>query len=115
MADVPNTSFFNFVDSPMSATYSQFGEAPLRFLPTGSIVPVSEYRYICFEIGSCSAQTFELYIGKISGSTLSKGFAGPLDYDIHRFDVIGPEMDLWLKGGPSGLTERVQVWLYLTS
>jgi hypothetical protein len=24
-------------------------------------------------------------------------------------------MDLWLKGGPSGLTERVQVWLYLTS
>jgi len=60
--------------------------------------------------------TVNCFIGKISGETLSElvasfplGTTGP----IHSFDVIGPELNVILVGGPPATSVPIQAWLFL--
>ena len=116
MADVPNTRMFNFVDTPANIHYSQFGEAQVPLDPqTGSIIDISGFRRINIRIGSTKAKTFSVFIGKNSGATLSQDFNQPIDNQTHTFEVIGPQMNLFLKGGPPNSQEKVQLWVYLRS
>jgi hypothetical protein len=62
------------------------------------------------------AMTVNCLMGKISGQTLSQllasfplGTTGP----IHSFDVIGPEFNLILTGGPPNTSVPIQAWLFL--
>src|SRR5436305_6359330 len=101
MADVPNTRMFNFVDTPANIHYSQFGEAQVPLDPqTGSIIDISGFRRINIRIGSTKAKTFSVFIGKNIGATRSQDFNQPIDNQTHTFEVIGPQMNLFLKGGP---------------
>jgi hypothetical protein len=116
MADIPNTRFINFVDNPVAIEYSQFGEAQVRLEPqTGGVVDVTGFRQASVRIGSTKASSFQVYIGKIAGATLSARYSGPLDDAIHTFEVVGPEMTLWLMGGAPESKEEVQLWVYLRS
>ena len=116
MADIPNTRLFNFVDTPANIHYSQVGEATVVLEPqTGGIIDVSGYRRISIRIGSTKAKSFSVFIGKISGATLSQEFNQPVDHQIHTFEVVGPQMTLVLKGGTPNSDEKVKLWVYLRS
>jgi hypothetical protein len=55
-------------------------------------------------------------MGKISNATLSQRiFNGPIPQTIRTFDVVGPELVIWLMGAPANSTEQVQIWVYLTT
>ena len=112
--DVPNTKLFNFVDTPATIAYSQFGEAQVP-LDTNPIIDVTGYRRVNVRIGQTKATSFSLYMGKISGSTLSVETMRPIDNAIHSFEVVGPEIGLWLKGGTPRSREKVQLWVYIRS
>jgi|SRR5215210_8210548 len=115
-ADVPNTRLFNFVDNPAIISYSAFGDGQVQLDPqVGGNIDVSEFRRVNVQIGTTIATSFSLFMGKIAGSTLSVERNRPLDYDIHTFDVVGPEIALWLRGGPPSSSESVQLWVFLTS
>ena len=116
MADIPNTRFINFVDSPAPIQYSQFGEARVPLdASTGHIVDIHEFRQVSVRIGQTSAPSFEVFMGKISGATLSVRHTHLVDGTIHTFDVVGPQMTLYLKGGAPKSKEQVQLWVYLRS
>jgi hypothetical protein len=114
------TQFFQFVDSPYNANYSSSGEAAVVFqLPGGpnNVVPVSGYRHVCIEVANTSITTsFSLYMGKISGSTLSERIADhqPANARINCYQIRGPEIALWLHGTPSA-SDSVQLWMFLTA
>ena len=117
MPDIPNVKFINMVDTKAQIDYNQHGEAPIPINQAQSISPldVSEFRKITVRIGTCKAQSASMHIGKISGPTLAVAYDIPLNNNAHTFDVIGPQMTLWLKGGPPNTGEKVQVWVYLRS
>jgi hypothetical protein len=112
--DLPNTKLFNFVDTPATIQYSQFGEGQVP-LDANPIIDVTGYRRVNVRIGSTKASSWSLYMGKISGSTLSVENMQAVDNAIHSFDVTGPEIALWLKGGTPKSREKVQLWVYLRS
>jgi hypothetical protein len=116
LAQVPNTRLINMVDTPATITYSASGEGRVPLDPSvGNIIKVNGFRKFSVLIGTTRATSMMLFIGKISGPTLSQRFTQPVDAKIHTFDVVGPEMTLWLTGGPPNTTERVQLWVYFTS
>jgi len=114
MADIPNTQLYNFVDTPVSVTYSQFGEVQVP-LEADPIIDVTGFRQVSFLIGQTKATSWSLFMGKISGATLSVDNAGPIDQAIHTFDVVGPEIVLVLRGGKPKTKEKIQLWVYLRS
>jgi hypothetical protein len=116
MPDIPNVRFINLVDTPAALQYSQFGEAQVPLDPkTGHVIDVKKFRRVSILIGSTKAGSCMMFMGKISGPTLSKQFTLPLDGDIHTFDIVGPEMSLFLSGGKPNTKENVQLWVYLSS
>lgn len=116
MADIPHTLFINFVDTPATIEYSQFGEATVPLDPqTGGILNISKFRRVSILVGSTHASSCEVYMGKISGATLATSYSQPLDQKVHTYEVIGPQMSLSLKGGAPHSREQVQLWVYLRS
>lgn len=118
-AQAVNTNFINFADKGLNASYNQAGAARLSINPatpnTAHILPVAGFKKMSMYIYTKNAKSIEIYMGKISGSTLSqKIFAGPPANKIHTFDVIGPEISIGLLGGPPNSTEHVKVWIYLS-
>ena len=112
--DIPNTKLYNFVDTPASLTYSQAGDAQVP-LDANPIVDVTGYRQVNVRIGQTKASSFSLFMGKIGGATLSVENSQPVDNAIHTFDVVGPEIALFLKGGRPKSHEKVELWVYLRS
>ncbi len=116
MSDTPNVRFINLVDSPATLQYNQHGQAQVLLEPqTGGILDVKEFRRVSICIGATKASSCEMYMGKISGTTLSQRYNLPLDGHIHTFEVVGPQMALGLNGGQPNSTEHVQLWVYLRS
>lgn len=112
--DIPNTKLYNFVDTPAQVTYSQSGEAQVP-LDVNPIVGVTEYRQVSVRIGQTKASSWSLFMGKLSGATLGVENTRPVDSAIHTFEVVGPEIALWLRGGTPRSREKVQLWVYLRS
>ena len=80
LVDVPNTRLFNFVDTPAEIEYSQSGEAtvPLNADGTG-IISIRRFRQVSVLLGTTSATSFSLAMGKISNTTLAAEQAIPMD------------------------------------
>jgi len=116
MADIPNTKFINFVDAPAEIKYSKYGDGavPLDLSITGPI-DVSNFRRVSVMIGNTKAKSCNIYMGKISGPTLAGKFDIPLNHEVHTFEVVGPQMTLWLTEGPPNSNEQVKLWVYLKS
>lgn len=117
MSDIPNVLFINLVDTRAQIDYNQHGVAtvPINQVQTSMPLEVSKYRRISVMIGNCNAKSARMYIGKISGPTLAEAYEIPLDYNVHTFEVIGPQMRLLLLGGPPNMSEKVKIWVYLKS
>jgi len=115
-AQLLTTKLYNFVDTPLSVTYSSSGQAQLKISPPNAIISVTGYRKVSIRIGSTHATTLQVHMGKISNATLSQRiFNGPIPQTIRTFDVVGPELVIWLMGAPANSTEQVQIWVYLTT
>ena len=116
MAEIPNTRFINFADAPVAVVYDQFGSAHVNLDPqVGGIIDLSGFRRVSIRIGTTKATSFVVNMGKISGATLSQAFSRAVDSQIHTFEVIGPQMNLSLKGAAPSTQEKVQLWVYLRS
>lgn len=116
LAQVPNTRFINLVDTPATIAFNASGTARIPIDPSvNNIINVRGFRKISVLIGSTSATSARVIIGKNAGLTLAQGFTFTLDQRIHTFDVIGPEFTIFLQGGAPNTTQQVQVWVYLTS
>src|ERR1700737_2486624 len=115
MADIPNTHLINFVDIAAAIHYSQFGDSFVQLDPQNQIIDVHEFRKVSIQIGSTSATSCEIFMGKLSNTTLGAKYNVPLDSQIHSFEVVGPEMALALKGGAPNSGEQGQLWVYLRS
>ncbi len=81
---------------------------------TGSIVDITGFRQVSVCISSQKSVSRSLMMGTISGTTLAQTYALPLDSKIHTFNVVGPEMSLYMNG-PANTTEQIQLWIYLRS
>jgi hypothetical protein len=114
MPDIPNAKLYDFVDPPAAITYSPTGDAQVP-LDTNPIVDVTEFRQVSVRIGTPMATSWSLVMGKISGVTLAVEHMRSVDNAIHTFDVVGPEIALWLKGGPPRSRDKVELWVYLRS
>jgi hypothetical protein len=116
MVEVPNTRLFNFVATPADIRYTQYGEAQVPLDPkAGHIIDVSGFRKVSLKIGGTKAKTFSVFLGVILNGTLAQEFSQTVDNAIHTFDLVGPEMSLWLKGGGPGSQEKVKLWVFLRS
>lgn len=116
MADVPNVRFINLVDTPATVQYSIHGDGQIPLEPaTGNVVDLTGYRRVSIRVGTNRARTCAAHMGKITGTTLAQELAVPLDGRIHSFEVAGPQLTLWLRGGAASTQENVQVWVYLRS
>jgi hypothetical protein len=116
--EIPHTRLINFVDQRATINYSQFGEAQVQLnAPTGGILDIRRFRRVNIRVGSTKATSFQVFMGKISIATLSeiRLVVQPPDQRIHTLEVVGPEMTLFLMGGPPNTQERVQLWVYLSS
>jgi hypothetical protein len=113
------TKFYQFVDTPYTATYSPAGVACVNFLPLASrcIIPVDGYGQVCVEVaGTTRTTNFDLSMGKMTGASLSDRVVDNqrADAKIHCYKINGPEVQLILNGEPS-TTDRVQLWMHLRS
>jgi hypothetical protein len=115
MADIPNTRFYEFVNTPAIIKYNQAGEAFVPLDPQGPIIKINEFRRVSVRIGSTKATAFIISMGKLAGPTLAQLFQQAIDDTIHTREIVGPEMALVLTGGPPNTKEDVQLWVYLTS
>ena len=114
MADIPNTRFINFVDTPVIVSYTASGFGRVVLDPqTDGVIDITGFRTISVLIGPTKATSFAVLIGKISGATLADSANQPVDQKIHTFNVTGPQMVLNLNGGPPNSHEKVQLWVYL--
>ncbi len=83
------------------------------------ILDIKDYQLAHLEIiqhpGAVPNLTVEVHMGKISGSTLAQVVGSfPLGAAaIHTFNVVGPEMAVWVRGGPPNTAVQLQAWLFL--
>ncbi|MGD0339958.1 MAG: hypothetical protein ABSB78_14350 [Bacteroidota bacterium] len=116
LAQPASTRFISFVDTPAVVTFNQWGQGMVPLDPqTGSVISTTGYRKVCIRIGTTSAASIMINMGKISGATLSQMITRPMSQKIQTYDVVGPEMVLFLTGGHPNTTEKVQLWVYLSS
>lgn len=104
-----------FVDTPLAVTYSASGEAYVQWPGGGNVLSLNGYTLVSMEVlGSAHTKTYDVIIGKISGSTLSSVVAAGVaaGTKIHSYQVIGPELGIVLHGAPN-TTEHIQLWVYL--
>jgi hypothetical protein len=80
-----------------------------------TILGVAGYGQVSILVGTTKATKAALYMGKLSGSTLSTRTEFNLDGAIHTFPVLGPEISLELYANRTDPAEKVQLWLYLTA
>jgi hypothetical protein len=115
-AQLAATRFINLTDTPASVTFDASGIAQVRLDPqAGRIISVAGYRKVSVMIGTTRATSFSVIMGKGNGASLAQAFTRSITQNIQTFDVVGPEMSLWLRGGPPNATEQVQLWIYLSS
>ncbi len=115
-AQLAGTKLYNLVDVPATVTYNQSGQAQVHLDPqAGAIISTAGYHKVFVRVGTTKAHYIMINMGKISGPTLSQMFTRPKSQNILTFDVVGPEMVLWLTGGPPNQADTVQLWVLLTS
>jgi hypothetical protein len=116
-AQLATNQLYNFVNTPVTVTYSASGQAQVSLSTTsGAIISIAGYRKVSMRLGATHATTLQVSMGKISGPTLSAAVLnGPVDGRIHTFDVVGPELVLTLSGGPPNTTDHIQLWVYLST
>lgn len=108
-----NSKLIQFVDTPLAVHYNQYGQFRATLNGGDGILAVGNCRHLYFELGSSKATGYTLYMGKISGSTLSQGFPGSQTGKIQSTEIMGPEIVLGLQG-PANTSDSVQLWVYLT-
>jgi hypothetical protein len=85
------------------------------------ILDVTKFQKVSVEIvpgPGAPAQNMSItsYLGKLSGATLGEAveqFPLVAEAKIHTYDVVGPEFNLILSGGPANTDMPIQAWVFL--
>ncbi len=87
------------------------------------ILDISSYDTVNLEIiagtrhQSKGSLRVQVYMGKIQGTTLSQvidNYAIEISRTrIHSYDVIGPDLVVWIQGAPANTSVDVQAWVFL--
>jgi len=98
-----------------------------KLYPGGFLVPlqangatylnVRAYRKVSILMSATKAHSILLYMGKWVPNTLCATFEWTPDDKIHTFDILGPEIALFMSSPfvKSTPAEDVELWLYLTT
>lgn len=113
MGECREVRFINLVDPPAAIEYSQHGQALVPLDPLTSVLDLGGYHRVSVCVGSTRARSCELVAGRLAGASHGQRFVVPLDGQIHSFEVVGPQLALWLNGGAARSSEKVQVSVYL--
>jgi len=116
VVEQPNTRFI-YLHSQASGQirYDSGGMCQIQLDATsGNVVDITGYRQVSVLISSQQSVARTLTMGTISGNTCAEAFSLPLDAKIHTFNVVGPEMSLYMNG-PRNTQETIQLWVYLRS
>jgi hypothetical protein len=111
----PSPQVLTYFRSYVSDKYGQIELTP--------ILDISSYHTVNLEIiagtrhESKSSLRVQVYMGKIQGTTLSQ----LIDHytieisstRIHSYDVIGPDLLVWIMGAPANTKVDVQAWVFL--
>jgi hypothetical protein len=114
--------FFNFVDEPIEKIrFDAAGNAQVLFNTRtqneGPILSVAGFKKVHIQFGTTRVKSFQLTMGKMRGTTLApRVFVEPVDTNIHTFDIVRPDMTLWLMGGPPNqtVTTAQQLWVLVS-
>ena len=100
-------------------TTDQLGQIQLT-----DIVDIKDFSKVNFAIVTDPLQdptrilTALVYMGQLSGVTVGE----PVDEfvidpyrggSIHTYDVVGPELAIWVMGAPANTNVNVQAWVFL--
>jgi hypothetical protein len=82
-----------------------------------TFLDVTQYRKANIFVGTTKAHSVIFYIGKWSPNTCAASFEWVPDLKIHTFDIVGPQIALFLSSPFDKTTpaEKIELWLYLTS
>lgn len=106
--------------TPLLKTYFQSftTDAHGQIQLTG-ILDIKDYQRVHLEIvqspGSVPNLTVDVQMGKLGGATLAQKIdTFPLAAAvIHTYSVIGPEVAVWVRGGPANTAVGIQAWVFL--
>jgi hypothetical protein len=106
---------------PDLKTYFQtFKTDHLGQIALTGILDVKAYTKVNFEIIQwphvAVSMTVQCFMGKLSGSTLGQTvdhFPLGTTGTIHTYEVIGPEFNVFLTGGPPNTDVPIQAWVFL--
>jgi len=115
--EIPHVLFIDHISPALSVDWAAgVGTYDVPLAANGDpILKVSGYRQVSILVGPTKATRAALYMGKITGTTLSSRTEFLLDGTIHSFPVVGPEIALELYANRSDPAEKVALWLYLSS
>ena len=107
--------------NPTLNTYNQsFQTSSVGMVSVTGILNVEAYNTINLEIvagpHAPAGMTVQCIFGQISGETLAQVVSQfPLGSatEIHTFNVVGPEFNLELVGGPPNTAVPIQAWVFL--
>ena len=86
---------------------------PMYSSPVAALLDVRNYRKVSAVVAPTTKGKPYLLMGKYD--SLFVNVPVPADGNAHTFDIVGPEMMMWIWGLPSFPKEEVRLYLYLTS
>lgn len=107
---VPVTRLINM--APAVITYNQSGIGEVQLNPDRGLLDVMAYRKVSILVGATKATSFRLSMGL---PTLAQTFIRPISSNIQTIEINGPYLVLYLAGGAPNTTEKVALWVYLSS
>ena len=118
--EIPKTLFIDHSSPVLTVAWPTIYPGGLR-VPLGAngetFLDVTQYRKANIFVGTTKAHSVIFYIGKWSPNTCAASFEWVPDLKIHTFDIVGPQIALFLSSPFDKTTpaEKIELWLYLTS
>jgi len=115
------TRLIQFVDTPYVVDFGRGVHIATLVSPKESAIPIAGFRQVCMmvspqDVSTSTAGTYDVLMGKLKGTESLAEFVGEgLQLgEINCFAVLGPEMEVRLSG-QGGTTDKLLIWVYLSS
>ena len=121
--EVPKTLYVNHASTPLAVDWPSMQSGP-AVIETDFAVPLgpkgeawletTPYRKLHVMVMGTKGTPF-IRVGAIFSGFLYEDMTFPVDGHIHTFDIVGPELQMYICGLTSMAKEDVKLWVYLTS
>jgi hypothetical protein len=116
----PRTLFVDRSSQPLAIDWPTLYPGGFEVPLTASgqtYLDVRAYRKVSVLVGATKAHNVILHMGKWTPNTLATSYQWTPDDAVHTFDVVGPQIALFMTSpfDRTTPTEKVELWLYLTA